>query len=299
MILEFRIPAHQQGAEDALEALDLHDAVHVSHRDGGALLIQEVQDFLFILADKGVVQLKLPAQLFPCGIYLIDALFHGVPVGKRLQLIAVTDQEGRFIGGMDFRKEALYAVICVEQSDALLRREAGDVGKYRILPFHERFLRQPRRDGLDLIAVKSVQELALEHLPERQQALVRPLNAQAVVEGRIDAPRLEQRLQLIEGIIPLRQMIEGIALPVVDVRLALLQVLQRDGIESDPGVEFLVKQHIIVGQATEQFKIRLDQPEEGVLPARDRVGDQREGVTGDLPEGNIADRAAVQRAQIG
>ena len=44
---------HQQGAEDALEALDLHDAVHVSHRDGGALLIQEVQDFLFVLADKG------------------------------------------------------------------------------------------------------------------------------------------------------------------------------------------------------------------------------------------------------
>ena len=194
MILEFRIPAHQQGAEDALEAFDLHDAVHVSHRDGGALLIQEVQDFLLVLVDKGVVQLKLLSQLFPCGIYLPDALFHGAPVGKRLQLIAVTDQEGRFVGGMDFRKKALHAVISVEQPDALLRREADNGGKYRILPHHERFLRQPDRDGLDLIVVKSVQKLTLEHLPKGQQAFVRPLNAQAVVEGRIDAPRLEQSL---------------------------------------------------------------------------------------------------------
>ena len=203
------------------------------------------------------------------------------------------DQEGRFVGGMDFRKKALHAVISVEQPDALLRREACDVGKYRILPCHERFFRQPSRDRLDLIVVKSIQKLTLEHLPKRQQALVCPLNAQAVVEGCIDASRLEQRLHLIEGIFTLHQMIEWIALPVIVVRLALLQVLQRDGIEPDPGVELLVKQHIIVGQSAEQIEVRLDQPKEGILSARDCVGDQWEGVTADLPEGNIADRAAI------
>lgn len=174
------------------------------------------------------------------------------------------------------------------------------MGKVLIPPRKQGLFRQSRGETVHRAVRELRQEASLEQLAEDQQPVIDPGNGKPVIEAGIAGVRAPQRAQFGKGIGTLLQFCKGMfAVRAGAVFLAGGQVHGRQGVQMDAGKEGAAEEHAACRKGDKRGEVPRYKLEKRLLAACKRIGQQGQGVSGHVLEGNTVQRAAIEQVEIG